>query len=350
MPRELILTAPRTLELREYEESPLKPSQVRVRSILTAEKHGTTLAEYRGVTAFHNKRYDPKLGLFLKLKPGEKPSARYPARVGNMTVGVVVEVGEGVSRFKVGDRVYGYLPVRETHTVEESYEYIWHAPPELSDEELVCIDPAVVALMGVREGHVRLGDTVAVFGLGAIGLMTVQMARLSGSLKVIAVEPIDLRRKLAERYGADHVINPRTCDPGLEVKKLTNGRGVDVSIDTSGSYRALHQAIRCTAYGGKVVPVSWYHGDALGLDLGEEWHFNRYVMVSGARVESEPYRDHPRWYRARVYETVVELFRRRMLRVDGMLNPIVPLEEAVEAYRLIDEHPEQTVKLAIKYG
>lgn len=350
MPRELVLTAPRTLELREYEEAPLKPHQVRIKSILTAEKHGTTLAWYRGMTPFHSKRYDPELGLFLSLKPGEKPSAIYPNRVGNMTVGVVVEVGDSVSRFKVGDRVYGYLPVRETHTVEEGCEHVWHAPPGLSEEELVCVDPAVVALMGVREGHVRLGDAVAVFGLGAIGLMAVQMAKLSGGLKVIAVEPIELRRRLAERYGADHVIDPRTCDPGLEVKRITGGRGVDVSIDTSGSYRALHQAIRCTAYGGTVVPVSWYHGDALGLDLGEEWHLNRYVMVSGARVESEPYRDYPRWCRTRVYETVIELFKRKMLRVDGMLNPIVPLEEAVEAYRLIDEHPEQTVKLAIKYG
>ncbi|MEM2428164.1 MAG: hypothetical protein QXD52_02860, partial [Candidatus Bathyarchaeia archaeon] len=99
-----------------------------------------------------------------------------------------------------------------------------------------------------------------------------------------------------------------------------------------------------------IVPVSWYHGDAVGLDLGEEWHFNRQIMVSGARVESEPYRDHPRWTRSRVYTTVIELFKRRMLKVEGMLKPIVPFDNAIEAYRLIDEKPEETVKLAISYA
>ncbi|MFN3622074.1 MAG: alcohol dehydrogenase, partial [Nitrososphaerales archaeon] len=63
----------------------------------------------------------------------------------------------------------------------------------------------------------------------------------------------------------------------------------------------------------------------------------------------EPYRDHPRWTRSRVYATVIELFKRRMLTVEGMLKPIVPFDDAIEAYRLIDEKPEETVKLAISY-
>jgi threonine dehydrogenase-like Zn-dependent dehydrogenase len=346
MPRELVLTAPRILEFREYEEPKLKTKQVRIRSTLTAEKHGTSLAIYRGISPFHVKRYDDRLKLFLPL---EEKAAIYPCHVGNMTVGVVVEVGEGVSKFKVGDRVFGYLPVRETHTVDEDFTFIWKAPPELKDEELVCIDPATVALMAVREGYIRVGDAVAVFGLGAIGLMAVQISRIAGASKIIAVEPIELRRRLAEKYGADHVLNPSNCDVGLEIKRLTEGMGVDVSIETSGSYKALHQAIRSTAYGGSVVPVSWYHGDAVGLDLGEEWHFNRQIMVSGARVESEPYRDYPRWTRSRVYKTVIELFKRKMLTVEGMLRPIVPFDEAIEAYKLIDEKPEETVKLAIRY-
>ncbi len=347
MPRELVLTAPRTLEFREYKEPALKVKQIRVKSVLTAEKHGTSLAIYRGGPPFHVKRYDDRLKLFVPLE-GERRVV-YPCHVGNMTVGVVVEIGEEVSKFKVGDRIYGYLPARETHTVDEDYPFIWKAPPELKNEELLCVDPATVALMAVREGGVRVGDRVAIFGLGAIGLMTVQMAKIAGAMMIIAVEPIELRGRLAEKYGADHVLNPNHYDVGLEIKKLTEGAGVDVSIEASGSHRALHQAIRSTAYGGVIVPVSWYHGDAMGLDLGEEWHFNRQIMVSGARVESEPYRDYPRWTRSRVYTTVIELFKRRMLTIEGLLKPIVPFDKAIEAYRLIDEKPEETVKLAISY-
>jgi len=347
MPRELVAIAPRKLVLKEYEERPLKPNEVRIKSLLSAEKHGTNLLIYRGVTPFHEKEYDRELGIFIPVKEGKKPSAKYPVPLGNMTVGVVVEVGNKVRKVKVGDRVYGYLPIRETHTVPE--DRVELAPPELTNEELVCIDPAVVALMAIREGHVRLGDQVAIFGLGAIGLMIVQMARLSGATLVIGVDPIERRRKLAEKYGADIVLDPRTCDVGLEIRLLTDKRGVDVAIDASGSYSALHQAIRATAYGGTVVPVSWYHGEARGLYLGEEWHFNRQVMVSGARVESEPYRDYPRWNRRRVYETVIELFKRKKLTIEGMLCPIVKFNEVIEGYRLIDERPEETVKLAVVY-
>lgn len=63
-------------------------------------------------------------------------------------------------------------------------------------------------------------------------------------------------------------------------------------------------------------------------------------MISGARVESEPYREHPRWDRNRIYETVIELFRRKKLRVDGLLQPIVK----------IDERPWEAIKLAVRYG
>jgi threonine dehydrogenase-like Zn-dependent dehydrogenase len=99
-----------------------------------------------------------------------------------------------------------------------------------------------------------------------------------------------------------------------------------------------------------VVPVSWYHGEAKGLNLGEEWHFNRQIMVSGARVESEPYRDFPLWDRTRVYETVIKLFQKKSLTSEGLLYPIVKFEDAVEAYRTLDEKPEETIKLGIKYS
>jgi len=346
MPRELIAIAPRTPIIREYEESPLKPNQIRVKSRLSAEKHGTTLIMYRGSSSFSNKMFDRDLGIFVPKPYGERKISwgDFPIKLGNMTVGIVTEVGNEVKSFKVGDRVYGYLPIRETHTVDEKQVEL--APPELSDEDLVCIDPATVSLMAVREGNVRVGDKVAIFGLGAIGLMTVQMAKLSGARLVIGVEPIEKRRRLAEKYGADMLFDPSTCDAGLEIKKITGG--VDVSIDTSGSYQALHQAIRATSYGGAIVPVSWYHGEAKGLNLGEEWHFNRYLMISGARVESEPYRDYPRWNRKRVYETVIELFKKKKLTSKGLLS-IVHFDEVIETYRMIDEKPEEIIKLGVIY-
>jgi threonine dehydrogenase-like Zn-dependent dehydrogenase len=319
-----------------------------VRSALSAEKHGTSLPVYRGQSSLNTKTLDPQLGVFLpQATERDRPTIEFPISLGNMTVGSVTDVGGKVTRFRTGDRVYGYLPIRETHTVKE--DAVIGAPPELADEELVCIDPTVVALMAVRESCVRIGDALAIFGAGAIGLMAVQIAKLSGATCIICVEPIEMRRRLAGRYGANICLNPRDCDVGLEIRKLSGGMGVDASLETSGSYHALQQAIRATCYGGVVVPVSWYRGEAKGLDLGEEWHFNRQIMVSGARVESEPYRDHPRWDRRRVYNTAIGLFRKNGLTAEGLLTPVVRFEDVVEAYRMIDERPDATIKLGVKY-
>ncbi|MCX7598137.1 MAG: zinc-binding dehydrogenase [Armatimonadetes bacterium] len=348
MPLELVAVAPRQPVLREYSDCEPGQGEVLIRSRLSAEKHGTMLLLYRGESPFGEKTFDSEHGLFL---PAEGPKLTVfdpPMHLGNMTVGIVEAVGPGVETFSVGDRVYGYLPIRETHTVAAAA--VKPAPEQLSDEMLVCLDPAVVALVGVRESNLRIGDTVAIFGMGAIGLMTVQLAKLSGAAKVIAVEPIPLRADLAARYGADLVLDPAAePDVGLSIRRATDMHGVDVAIETSGSYRALHQAIRATRYGGAIVPVAWYHGGAADLNLGEEWHFNRHTLVSGARLESIPYRDHPRWDPARVERTILDLFEKGKLTVGGMLQPRVGIAEAAEAYKFIDEHPERCVKLAVEY-
>jgi len=348
MPLELVATGLRQPELREYEDRRPGPGEVLVRSVLSAEKHGTDLLLYRGESPFTGNTFDARHGLFMPRESEAVFAPNAPMSLGNMTVGVVAEVGPDVEGLAIGVRVYGYLPIRETHTVNSGA--LRPAPEGVSDEMLVCLDPALVAFTAIREGRALLGETVAVFGMGAIGLMTVGLAKLAGAALVIAVEPLPLRAALAGRQGADVVLDPsRDPDAGLQIRAATDMEGVDVAIETSGSHAALHHAIRGTRYGGTIVPVAWYHGGATDLRLGEEWHFNRQTIVSGARLESVPYRDHPRWDPRRVERTVLQLFARGSLTVDGMLQPRVPITEAAEAYRLIDEHPEQCVKLAVEY-
>ena len=121
----------------------------------------------------------------------------------------------------------------------------------------VCLDPADFALGAIRDGHIRLGDAVAVFGMGAIGLFVVQLAKLAGAYPVIAVDPIPLRRDVALECGADTVMDPTACDAGLEIKLATDRRGADVCVDYSGHYSALQAALRGVAYLGTVVAGAW---------------------------------------------------------------------------------------------
>jgi threonine dehydrogenase-like Zn-dependent dehydrogenase len=94
--------------------------------------------------------------------------------------------------------------------------------------------------------------------------------------------------------------------------------------------------------------LSFYGGEGVGLRLGEEFHINRLELVS-ARAQSLPLRDAPGWNLQRIVETSLAWLASGRLRVNGIVTPIVPFEDAVEAYRAIDEHPEQSIKLGIRF-
>src|ERR671917_234901 len=150
--------------------------------------------------------------------------------------------------------------------------------------------PAGFALGGIRDGRVRLGDRVAVFGLGAIGAIAAQMARVAGADYVAVIDPIQKRRHAAVDAGADAAFDPLREDVGLELKRATGRAGVDTAIETSGNEQALQEALRGLAYGGTIAFVGWARAISGTLDLGREAHFNNASLVF-SRASSEPSRD-----------------------------------------------------------
>jgi threonine dehydrogenase-like Zn-dependent dehydrogenase len=370
MPRELIAIAPREPVLREYDEPTLEPGQVRIRTVFASPKHGTELVAYRDAPVARRK-YDRELGVML---PRPDDTARFPGPLGNMATGVVIECGEAVESLAVGDRVLGHLPIRETHVADA--DAIDVMPPGLSDEGAVCIDPAVMA-MAVRDAKPTLGDRIAVFGLGAIGLFAVQLAKIAGAHRVVAVDPIVARREVAMSLGADHALDPSQGDGdiGLAIRKLlaldtpqarespdrrlmagyhdsvtqTRNLGVDIAVEASGAVGALHQAIRATRYGGTVCVLSFYAGDSTELLLGEEFHMNQINLIS-ARAVSLPLRDAPGWDLDRLTRTTIDWLASGRLRSHGIVNPVVHFDDCAEAYREIDEHPERSIKLGIRFN
>ncbi|MCD6291037.1 MAG: zinc-binding dehydrogenase [Anaerolineae bacterium] len=350
MPRELLLRAPREIILRSYKEPPLQPNEVRARAILSGISHGTELNLYRGTSPFHEKQFDPDLRLFVPSR--EEPT--YPMRLGYEWVGRVVEVGDEVTNFRPGDLVHLPSPHQETHTFAEDYRTnlgpIEPLPPGLTPERAAFLALAGVALQAVHDAHIKVGDRVAIFGLGTIGLLAVQLARLNGATWVDAVDPIVKRRKLAEELGADRVLDPTVCDVGWEVKTAGPHKGADIAIEVSGHYAALHEAIRSVRMAGTVVAAGYYQGGASALRLGEEWHHNRITMISSMGVWDCPHRDYPLWDRGRVHATAAALLASGRLRVDGLITHRIPFEQAARAYKLIDQQPEEVVKVVLTYS
>jgi threonine dehydrogenase-like Zn-dependent dehydrogenase len=342
MARELIAPAVEQVAFREVMCRPLQEGELRVQSLFGAAKHGTEMALYKGY-AQERGHYDPAYKIFTP----EGQGVCFPVGLGNMCVGEVVEIGPGVNTFAEGERVFHYGPFREEH--------IWWAPavrklpPEASWQAAVCLDPAEFALGALRDGHVRIGDAVAVFGLGAIGLIAVQLAKLAGAYPVIAVEPLRLRRQTAAACGADLVLDPSECDAGLEIKKATGKQGADVCIDYSGHWLALQAALRGVAYGGTVVAGAYPGPYPAGLDFGAEAHMNRPKIVF-SRACSEPNPDHPTWHEGRLFDVAWRLLKSGAINAELLVQPVVPFDDLLTEYPKIATHPHENIKLGVQFA
>jgi threonine dehydrogenase-like Zn-dependent dehydrogenase len=347
MPRRLAITGPYQAEVIEYTEPPLADDQVRVRTQWATGKHGTTTGMFDGRN-FRGQEFDQDMRLFIERDEQDgPPTTSYdpPWNSGNTGAGVVTEVGRQVTRWKAGDRVFGSMDVRESNVCRE--ERLW-ALGTIDPLLALCLDPAYVAFHCVREAQVRYGDTVAVVGLGAVGLLAVQMALHAGAETVIAVDMLPNRRAWAAANGADHVLDPREGDTALRIHELLGGPGADVAIEISGAYPALQTAIRAVRVGGTVCSAGFYQGETQGIWLGREWHHNRLTMVVPHGCGwGHPPRDYPRWDNQRANDTLVSLMRKGKLAATGLITPVVSLEDGPEVYRLIKDQVRRALSVKV---
>lgn len=135
-------------------------------------------------------------------------------------------------------------------------------PDALTDEQvLMCPDIMSTGFGGAESGHIRIGDTVAVFAQGPIGLCATAGAKLSGATTIIGVDSIPERLEMARRLGADHVVNFKSADPVEEILRITNGRGVDVAIEALGIQSTFEACLRVLRPGGRLSSLGVYSSD-----------------------------------------------------------------------------------------
>lgn len=341
MPRELIAVGKEQVAFHEYDSPTLQPNQIRVRSRFAAAKHGTEMAVYKGYAAPRG-RYDPEYQLFR----AEEIGVRYPSALGNICVGYIIEVGAEVSQFQLGDQVFRHAPFREEHVW--AAESVRRLPPDVPWHAAVCLDPTDFALGALRDGNVRIGDAVAVFGMGAIGLIALQLAKLAGAYPVIAIDPLENRRNAAIACGADLLINPATQDAGLAIKEATNKRGADVCIEYSGHHLALQAALRGVAYLGTVVAGAWPGIYPAGLDFGAEAHMNRPKIIF-SRACSEPNPEYPTWDEKRLFTVCWRLLSEGKLNTEAVVQPVVNFDDLLVEYPKIATHPQENIKLGVRF-
>lgn len=141
-------------------------------------------------------------------------------------------------------------------------------PETLTDEQvLMCPDIMSTGFSGAERGRIRIGDTVAVFAQGPIGLCATVGAKLMGATRIIAVESVPARQAIARQLGADEIVDFSKVDPATEIMRLTDGRGVDVAIEALGTQATFEGALRSLRPGGTLSSLGVYSGD-LTIPLG----------------------------------------------------------------------------------
>jgi L-iditol 2-dehydrogenase len=219
-----------------------------------------------------------------------------PIILGHECAGIVAAVGERVTRVQVGDRVavepgitcgrcdackagrYNLCPDVQflaTPPVDGAFvQYIRHRedflfkiPHHLSFEEAALNEPFSVGIHAAKRANLQPGSTVAIMGMGPVGLMAVVAAKAFGAKEIFVTDLEPFRLEAAEKLGATHAINIREKDPVSEIRRLTEGRGVDVAFETAGNPKALQSALASVRRGGKLSIVGLPPQDEIPLHV-----------------------------------------------------------------------------------
>lgn len=338
------------LKVQEIESFPLGKGQVRVKTICSGISHGTEMGVYRGIAPFFQRTKDPVTGIFRDAVTEEKWS--YPFRscdpgvwyMGYSAVGEVVELGEEVNNVKAGDIVYMNAP-HQSESVKWEAE-LTKLPENVKPEEAVVFTNLMTAFNGVLDSRIKLGDNVVVSGLGVLGQLVVQMAKMSGAATVIGVDVFPKRLKTARENGADYVVNSNEEDGALAVRKLTGNKGADLVIEVSGNQKALNNAIRMAGDDTVVTALGWYQGSCGDINLSEEFHHNRIILRSSQSGNSDP-SIRGMWDHGRKVKACIRLLSQ--LKIDNLITHRIPFEKVSEAYEMIDKDPSELIQVVLTY-
>lgn len=343
--RALVLTAPRTLAFEEVEPRPLAAGEVRIRTLFSGISAGTELSQFRGTSPFMNRTWDERNRMFR-----DGPASwGFPVRnLGYEEVGEVVEIGPGVATLALGDRVFGTWGHRTEHIWNEADASQRRLPQGADPRIGIFSHIGAVALNGVHDANIRIGDLVVVFGLGVPGQIVLQAAKASGAT-VIGVDPVASRRAMAERLGADRTFDPSTGSVADLVKRETSGRGADVCIEVSGAAAALSEAMRTVAYASRVVAMGFFQGEARGLRLGDEFHHNRIELISSQISGVAPEASH-RWSKLRLWQTAVRLQHEGRLQLLPLITDTVSFDEAPALFARLDQGDPAMLQSVLDFG
>jgi threonine dehydrogenase-like Zn-dependent dehydrogenase len=347
----IILESTGNIRIEPFELPRPGPRDILVRTRLTQVSAGTE------VNAIRARRSGAPVG-----EPAELP-------LGYTAVGMVEAVGSEVTGFAGGDRVLGEGPHASHWLASQGSEQgLLPVPEEVDDASAAFAILGDVALHAVQRAQIAIGESVAVHGQGAVGLIALRLARLSGAYPLIGVDVVEERLRVSRLFGASHVVNAASRDVAAAIHAVTPlprrfvgaaaaglepTSGADVQIHATSRIDVVPQMLRAAADRGRIViagaTAAWPDpGPSVPLSL--DLLLRREIAVVGSYetgfASSHPYWP---WTRSRNHAMVIDLIRRRELDVRPLISHVVPYGDAPAMYDMLAAGAEGWISVAFTW-
>jgi 2-desacetyl-2-hydroxyethyl bacteriochlorophyllide A dehydrogenase len=322
--KRIVFTKKDTAELLSYELPEVGSNQVAVKLAVSSISCGTERALVSG---------NANIGI---LQPEGTP-VTFPRISGYSSAGTVIAVGENVRDIAVGDKVALSWSVHSNVNIINR-DKVCKISEGVSFEAAALCHIATFPLAAIRKTGLEIGESMMIMGLGVLGLMAVQLARVAGACPVIAVDPVAERREKALELGADYALDPTDADFVKTVKSITGG-GVNTVVEVTGLGIGMDQSLDCMARFGRIA--------LLGCTRNKEFHIDYYrkvhgpgITIVGAHTDARPRRDSSSgWFtEADDMKSLMKLLSRGRLNFDRMIDATYKPEDCTEIYeRLVND-------------
>jgi 2-desacetyl-2-hydroxyethyl bacteriochlorophyllide A dehydrogenase len=345
----IYFTAPRQVELREETLPAPGADEVLVETSCSAISAGTEMLLYQG-------RFPRDMETDSTIS-SLRGSFEYPCAYGYASVGTVVEVGKSVNREWLNRFVFAFQP-HTSHFISK-LDSLFPIPDSLSPESACFLPNMETAVNLVQDGAPILGERVMVFGQGVVGLLTASLLKEFPLDCLITADCYPLRREAFQVPDS----KPALSGKGFQVQRVasldpdaSNFRaslsgyaqdGFDLTYELSGNPKALNDAIALTRFSGRVVIGSWYGEKRAEVDLGGIFHRSRIKLIS-SQVSTIAPELAARWDKSRRFEVAWDALAR--IQPQKWVTHRFDLEQAAEAYRLLDERPQEAIQIIFNYS
>jgi 2-desacetyl-2-hydroxyethyl bacteriochlorophyllide A dehydrogenase len=336
----LYFIAPRQVEVRDEDLEVPSYGQLLVRTLVSAISPGTEALIYRGQAP-----QDLGLDETIAALAGD---FTFPLKYGYSAVGRVESLGPGVAREWQDRLVFAFHP-HESHFLATPDELLL-LPPEASPDDAVFFPNMETAVTLLLDGQPLMGEQVAVFGQGIVGLLLTGLLARWPLASLVTVDLHSRRRLASETLGAHASLDPSA--PGAQEKLLSLLQGprpypgADLTYEISGNPTALDQAIAATGFSGRVVIGSWYGQKRADLQLGGRFHRSRMRLIS-SQVSSIAPELTGRWNKTRRYHLTWQMLQE--INPARFITHRFPLTQAPLAYELIDRNPAEVIQVVLTY-